>query len=255
LDVSICQVAEPIFIFALDEACSLRASFSRQSTRNTTFVLNPGFQSISIFHYPLVMLKRLTMERAMKVLAVGIVPVLLACLSYAQKVEIFGGFSSEHIAPCGTQITASQEASCGLEQGELETSAGYFNGWEAAATFGLASHPFLGITADFAGHYGALDSQSSRYSFLFGPTFALQLSRLRPFAHALFGIEKQTTSPGNPYAFTKFDMALGGGLDVSLARHFSARLAQIDYEWQKNPTSGLPGPNGFRLATGLVFKF
>jgi hypothetical protein len=193
----------------------------------------------------------------MKVLTVGIVTVLLvgSGLAHAQRMEIFGGFSSEHIAPCGTQTTYAQGASCGLEQGELETSTGNFNGWEAASTLGTASRPYLGITADFSGHYGALGSQSSRYSFLFGPTFALRLSRLRPFAHTLFGIEKQTSSPGNPYAFTQVDIALGGGLDMSVARHFAARLAQIDYEWQKNPTDGLPGPSGFRASTGLVFKF
>ncbi len=88
----------------------------------------------------------------------------------------------EHIAPCGTSTTFAQEFSCGLELGELETSKGYFNGWDASVT-GF-THRFFGFTVDFAGHYNALGSDS-RYSFLFGPTFAvhtpvaLVLSRMR----------------------------------------------------------------------------
>jgi hypothetical protein len=197
----------------------------------------------------------------MKILAIAIVAMVFAgCgLAHGQKLEVFGGFSSEHIAPCGSDTSYAEGASCGLEQGELESSTGYFNGWETAVTLGrevpVRLHPFLGFTADFSGHYGAFDSLASRYSFLFGPMFAMQVSKFRPFAHALFGVNKETSPSGFDYSFIKPAIALGGGLDVNIVRHFSARLAQIDYEWQKNPTTGLPGPSGFRLATGVVFKF
>lgn len=117
------------------------------------------------------------------------------------------------------------------------------------------SPPVFGLTADFSGHYGVFGSQSSRYSFLFGPIVAFHLTKLRPFGHALFGVTKETTSSGFSYSFLAPEVALGGGLDLNLSRRFALRLAQVDYEWQRNPTSGLPAPHGFRLSAGVVFKF
>jgi hypothetical protein len=204
----------------------------------------------------------------MKPLAVGILTILaISSLASAQdppRVEIFGGYSAERIAPCGTQTTAGQGISCGLEQGELQSSLKFYNGWNAAVTWGSepAPHRFVGFTADFSGHYGFFGSQSSLYSFLFGPTVAFRLSKLTPFGHALVGLTKETTSSSasssaNPsqYSFAAPKIALGGGLDLNVSRRFAVRLGQADYEWQRNPTSGLPGPRGFRFSAGVVFKF
>jgi hypothetical protein len=192
-------------------------------------------------------------ENSMKLLASGILAVVLvsSCSAQAPKVEIFGGYSVEHIAPCGTSTTFGQEFSCGLELGELAASKGYFNGWEASVT-GFA-HRYYGFTADFAGHYDAFGSDS-RYSFLFGPTFALHTPIISPFAHALFGAVKESGAFDPTRSFTKAELVIGGGVDVNLARHVAARVAQIDYEWQKNPTDGLPNPNGLRFSAGVVFK-
>jgi opacity protein-like surface antigen len=192
----------------------------------------------------------------MKLLAAVLLPLALMAAAAAQapKLEVFGGYSVEHIAPCGANTSATQEFSCGLESGELQSSKGYFNGWEAAAT-GYFKR-YLGITADVAGHYGAF-STASRYSFLFGPTFKLRLPILAPFAHALFGFVKETASNEfeSQFAFTKAEFALGGGVDVNVSRHLAVRPIQLDYEWQKTPTTGIPNPTGFRLAAGVVFKF
>jgi hypothetical protein len=190
----------------------------------------------------------------MKRLATGILALALVSSACAQapKVEVFGGYSAEHIAPCGSSTTFDQGVSCGLEQGELETSKGYFNGWDASVT-GFANR-FFGFTADVAGHYHAFGSDS-RYSFLFGPTFALHTPLLSPFAHALFGAVKESASDEPTRNFTKAEFVIGGGLDLNVARHIAARVGQIDYEWQKNPTNGLSNPNGLRFSAGVVFKF
>jgi opacity protein-like surface antigen len=191
----------------------------------------------------------------MKLLAAVLLPLALMASAAAQapKLEVFGGYSVEHIAPCGGNTSSTQEFSCGLEQGELQTSKGYFNGWNASAT-GYFNR-FFGVTADFAGHYGAF-STASRYSFLFGPTFKMRLPILSPFAHALFGFVKETAGNGfdSQYVFTKPEIALGGGVDVNVSRHFAVRPVQLDYELQTSPTSGISNPTGFRLAAGVVFK-
>ncbi|HUA16769.1 MAG TPA: hypothetical protein VMG31_15855 [Verrucomicrobiae bacterium] len=194
----------------------------------------------------------------MKILAAGVLFLLLvtgsALSQNGARLEVFGGYSAEHIAPCGTVTTYGQGFSCGLEEGELQSSNIFIHGWEAAMT-GYVDR-FVGFTADFATHYHAFDQPGdTRYSFLFGPTVAVPLPKITPFAHALFGVVKETESLGASSAFTAPEIALGGGVDVKVSRRFAVRIAQIDYEWQRNPTSGLPHPSGMRYGGGIVFKF
>ncbi len=190
----------------------------------------------------------------MKVLAAVLLSLVLVASAAAQspKFEVFGGYSVEHIAPCGQSVTATQNFSCGLESGELQTSKGYFHGWNGSAT--AYFNRFVGITADVAAHYGALTSDT-RYSFLFGPTFTLHSPVINPFVHGLFGVVKESAGGGSQSDFTKPEFAIGGGVDLSLSHRLALRPIQLDYEWQKNPTSGLSNPNGFRLSAGLVLKF
>jgi hypothetical protein len=191
----------------------------------------------------------------MKLLAAVLLTVMglaSSAIAQAPKVEIFGGYSVEHIAPCGTTTTFAQEFSCGLELGELASSKGYFHGWNGSAT--AYFNRFFGITADVAGHYGAFGSDS-RYSFLFGPTFTLHAPLINPFAHALFGGVTEGSGSGSITSFTKPEFAIGGGVDLGLSRHLAIRPVQLDYEWQRNPTGGLSNPTGFRLSAGVVLKF
>lgn len=190
----------------------------------------------------------------MKVLASAFLITLLTVPAAAQRFEVYGGYSAERIAPCGTSTTFALGTSCGLELGELTSSNNFINGWNAALT--AYGHRILGFTADFATHYHTFDSPTrTRYSFLFGPTVALPLPKIKPFAHVLFGAVKETDSSGGIDSFTEPDILVGGGLDFKMSHHFSVRLAQVEYEWQKNPTSGLSNPNGLRLGAGIVFKF
>jgi len=192
----------------------------------------------------------------MKFLAAVFLVLALSSLTVAQSshIEVFGGFSTEHIAPCGTRTTNATGESCAFEQGELQSSQHYYNGWNAAGTLG--GH-FIGFTADIAGHYGSFNAAPSlsRYSFLFGPTVRIPVSKITPFVHALFGVVKQSSSGDSALAFTEPNIAIGGGVDWKRSKLIAIRLVQVDYEWQRNPTSGLPSPHGFRLGAGVVLKF
>jgi hypothetical protein len=196
-------------------------------------------------------------EKSVKFLRVCILTSLvLTCSSFAQapKAEIFAGYSLERIAPCGT-TTGAQGASCGLELGELATSTTNYNGWNASAT-GYFNR-YLGVTADVAGLYGSFFNgtvSTPRYGFLFGPTFRFPASKFTPFAHALFGAIRQTSSE-SILSFTEQATAIGGGVDMNLSRRLAVRLGQFDYEWVKNPTGGLPSAHGLRYSGGVVFKF
>ncbi len=192
----------------------------------------------------------------MRFLAAVLFALTLSSLSLAQipRIEVFGGFSAEHIAPCGTATTSAINVSCAFESGELLSSRHFYNGWNAAVTVG--GH-FVGLTADVAGHYGSFNSAPSlsRHSFLFGPTVRFPLPVITPFAHALFGVVKQSSSSDPALAFTAPEFALGGGVDWKLMKFVAVRVAQVDYEWQRNPTSGLSAAQGFRVGAGVVLKF
>jgi hypothetical protein len=168
-----------------------------------------------------------------------------------QQVQIFGGYSFAHIAPCGTG-----GGSCGFEgtsfQGSVSPKSGNFNGWNAAATYFFAHG--MGATADFAGYYGTLNytdastTSSSTYTMLFGPTFAAKFGRVSAFTNFLFGAE---TVHFDSISRSGFACAFGGGVDYNLRKHIRMRLAQLDYLVSQNPAwSG-----GFRYSGGLVFSF
>src|ERR1700692_4179203 len=74
------------------------------------------------------------------------------------------------------------------------------NGWEASLEGKV--FPFLGIVADFDGHYGSQNFSSpvcpelcsptfnanvAEHNVLFGPRVSASVGRFRPFAEAMFG--------------------------------------------------------------------
>src|SRR5438045_988695 len=116
------------------------------------------------------------------------------------------------------------------------------NGWNLSGQYKFL--PFLGVVADFNGTYGTLDGVGTReHTFLFGPQVSLP-ARVSPFAHALFGVAKESQDPIPPPcpvgpivclgfvslgADRSFATAVGGGIDVKLAPFLKLRLVQFDY--------------------------
>jgi hypothetical protein len=170
------------------------------------------------------------------------------------KFDVFGGYSFEHIAICG-----SAAGGCGLESGDLASLPKNLNGWNAAVT-GYFFERF-GITADFSGHYASQSSginsvRFSRLDYRFGPTFPLNAAKsdkTAGFVHLLFGGVHQSVFNTNG-----FSAALGGGVDVKMSQHLWLRVAQIDYVFATVPKSsvgsGTGFTNGFRYSGGVVFR-
>jgi hypothetical protein len=172
------------------------------------------------------------------------------------KFEIFGGYSLEHISACGSRGDPKFDQACGLELGDLPSPTNY-NGWNVSFTGHLVK--YVGLTADFSGHYGntvrADSFFTSRHSYMFGPVVAVHTEKFTPFAHALFGGVSENVSGLNILSYTTFARAIGGGLDVNVSRRLAVRLGQFDYEWVSVPTGGVPAATGFRYSGGVVFKF
>lgn len=196
--------------------------------------------------------------------------ILLAGFASAQANPhggFFVGYSLERVSACGAPGDTFLTCSGFIETGT--SSPANYNGWEASAT-GFV-YKFVGITADFTGHYGTttingngLPSASvSRFSFMAGPVVALRRPGFQPFVHALFGgvfNRFGTFVTGEDMAnvpnYTKFAWAIGGGLDVNIHGHWAVRVGQFDFERIAVPAAvGSYTPvNGFRFSTGLIFR-
>jgi hypothetical protein len=116
-------------------------------------------------------------------------------------------------------------------------------GWNASGEAIVLPH--VGVVADVSGYYAPGIKQ---YNFLFGPRLAVSWGRWRPFAQALFGIQRITLN-GNSYR--PFAVDFGGGVDYRLIKAFSWRV-QGDYV-HTNYLSAQQ--NDVRGSTGVVFRF
>ncbi|HVI06903.1 MAG TPA: hypothetical protein VND65_01270 [Candidatus Binatia bacterium] len=139
------------------------------------------------------------------------------------------------------------------------------NGWEASVEGKI--FPFIGIVADFDGHYGSQNFQAcintsgglvcstfnaslSEHNFLFGPRASFSVGKIRPFAEALFGAGHVSLNDGGG-SDTSFATALGGGVDYKLLKLVALRL-QGDYVQTRFFSQT---QNNFRLSTGIAVHF
>jgi outer membrane protein OmpA-like peptidoglycan-associated protein len=102
------------------------------------------------------------------------------------------------------------------------------------------------------------------YTYLFGPRFSHRGERFTPFAHALFGAARITSTVTPPpisaffnrtFSENAFATALGGGLDLNFNKRVSWRMFQAEYLLTKFTDGGNNKQNNFRAATGLVLHF
>jgi opacity protein-like surface antigen len=227
-------------------------------------------------------------------LAVAVIAVIALSGSLVQaqdatpKVQVFGGYSlfnqdSGNLTPT-TLYNALHEPN-----GPFAVATN-FNGWNAEGQYNL--NHWLGLVVDGAGRYGSqiVESRLARltglpkgngYSLMVGPVLAYRTkSRLTPFVHVLFGFDRisltASTISGVTYPLssvgtssTDASLALGGGLDVKVLRHFSLRAAQLDYDETTHNMNHFYGdafPGGafanlathernWRVSTGFVVNF
>lgn len=152
-----------------------------------------------------------------------------------------------HAAPNATIFGGYQYTRFG-DSAVFANSGGVFsgtalnaNGWNAALTAGFNS--WLGIRADVGAAY---PNNFDFYTYTFGPELSLHLPIIRPFAHALFGIAR-TSSSG--VVSNDFESIIGGGVDLGHGI-LAWRVAQLD--WM---SKGIVNNRNIRICTGLVLRF
>jgi hypothetical protein len=193
-------------------------------------------------------------------------------MAFAQKAELFGNYSYMQFNPTIT----------GLNSRAL-------NGGGGGGQFNLT--PFLGVKGEFQGYMstettvnvtapipspgggiipiGTYTSNSTMFTYLFGPVVSLPGKRIKPFGEVLFGgmntnlyaqLNNAVIAGGGQINGNAtqhpFAMAVGGGLDVNVNKHVALRLAEMDWILSRftNPWTNTNNQNSFRYQAGIVFK-
>jgi opacity protein-like surface antigen len=170
------------------------------------------------------------------------------------KIQVFGGYSLVHLD--NGKLTGTVLDTDLHEHNSPFSLASNLTGWNAEVQYN--ANGWFGLAVDISGRYGtpitashgtALSGlpKASGYTFMAGPVLTYRnQSRLTPFVHALFGVDRYTqdastisglATPASSIAttYTDFAAALGGGLDLRVIRHVALRLVQLDdYETTHN---------------------
>jgi hypothetical protein len=167
----------------------------------------------------------------------------------------------------GAQVFTSGNAFVGYSYYHIGTlSDGFgdfaFNGWNASLEGKVL--PWVGIVADFSGHYGAqggvcvvafssgpcsVVGSASETNFLFGPRLSMSAGKVRLFGEGLFGAGRiRTDGAGSDVSFST---AVGGGLDYKIIRPIALRLEGDLVQTRFFGTT----QNSARISTGIVVRF
>lgn len=179
------------------------------------------------------------------------------------KVEVPVGFSMVNVHPDFSKITS-------------------FNLFGGGGQFDVNFGPYLGIKADFMGYTqsSSLTTQlhnlgytgnvnGNVFTYMFGPQIKKHTGVFQPFGEVLVGAAHSNlyatlynannggaatgSSNNNAFAF-----ATGGGLDLRITRHISARPVEVDYlltRFGVNGTSYTGSQNNFRYFAGIDLTF
>jgi hypothetical protein len=174
--------------------------------------------------------------------------------------SVYGGYYFVHtsvgIGGGGgtTTSTVVPEATSG------NSSLGFdFNGGGGQVAYNLNQDRKIkvGIVADFAGYStSSHGTNGTVFSYLFGPRLSFGDRRLTPFVQTLYGGARGSGGfGGGSGSQNAFAMALGGGLDFQLNKHFFVRPVQAEYLMTKFATGTNNLQNGFRYSAGFGFRW
>lgn len=164
------------------------------------------------------------------------------------KVDLFAGYSWESPGRIGTPTTAGNNLV--IPPGTALRSLQGASGWGASVTYNVKR--YFGLTADFGGHYS---DPANTGSILFGPKVMFHSEHITPFGEALFGFTR--VAPQFVRPVNGLGIAVGGGMDMDITKHFAWRVIQADYVRRNFSSSnglGTDHMSGARLQSGLVIR-
>jgi outer membrane protein OmpA-like peptidoglycan-associated protein len=117
-------------------------------------------------------------------------------------------------------------------------------------SFARNEFPLTGVTSNVSGGFS---------SFLFGPRLNLRkFNYFVPFVEFLVGGVHADASINGDASQYAFALAAGGGVDMTITRHFAWRVAQIDYlmtTFSGSAVGATSRQNNLRVGTGLVYRW
>jgi hypothetical protein len=188
---------------------------------------------------------------------------LLSLLAFAadstraqDKIEVFGGYSYVHAPTSWTETLLCPFVTCPVT---LVNPKLNLNGWKISGVY--KAKDWLGLGADFGGHYGSFNGASYHLqTYLFGPQISFP-GRVSPFVHVLVGgahatsgtsFSSSAVAPANGSPNNGFAAAVGAGIDIKLAPFIWFRPVQIDYLATRFNSSTQSQP---RISAGVVLHF
>ena len=131
------------------------------------------------------------------------------------------------------------------------------SGFDASITHYFAQAHNLGIVADGSGHFASSNGFHSNVGLVMGGLqWKLHNDQLSPFLRVMGGAADLT--PNYLQSEWKPAVDVGGGLDLSIAKKWSIRIAQFDYIWtyyrENNLMHTSNNWNMIRLSGGVVYN-
>ena len=150
------------------------------------------------------------------------------------------------------------------------------NGGSESLAYNLNSH--LGLVGDFGAYESgrltlggafptSVHAKGALYSYMFGPRLSLRSDRVTTFGQILLGgvhaSDVSISGCSGSAACTalpsenSFAMTAGGGIDVTISRHFAVRVFQAEYlmtRFRDLSTGNTARQNDVRLSTGILFR-
>jgi opacity protein-like surface antigen len=167
---------------------------------------------------------------------------------YLPKYEVYGGFTYRSFYAPGVGIVPAD-------------TLGMIGG---GGSFVYNLDSWIGLEAEIDGTYKdqGTNGRTVIYTGVFGPQFyPLKHRRLTPFFHALYGVghydlsfPKLSPFPSSSITRTASAWDLGGGVDFYVTKHLGVRAIQWDYDKQ-NYFSGQASRGGYRISTGVIYRF
>ena len=187
------------------------------------------------------------------------------------RFEIYGGYSLLRPKIPSDAVGGGAEGEAAADI--LESVLGNLLGWRAGGTANVTN--WLGITADFTGHYKSLDvswegnrlsASADLHTFLLGPKITRRGDRVSPYLHALFGVGRVSGSArldgeslvddSVDNAEFHFSASMGGGVEISVHRNVVVRAIEVDYfPYVVNEDGDTFTLNNIRWGSGVSFRF
>jgi hypothetical protein len=208
-----------------------------------------------------------------RVFEICLATLALATTVHAQRFEVFGDYTYFRYNPT---ITGLNSRSLNGGGGGAQLNFAKIFGLKADLQGYMSTQTVVQVTSPISTSKGIIPigtykSNATMFTYLFGPVVRIPGRHIRPFGELLFGgtntnlytqlnnalIANGGTINSSGSTQHPFGMALGGGLDVVVNKHFSLRVGEVDWMLTRftNIWTNTNNQNNFRYLAGAVFTF